>query len=1668
MFVLLYTVLAWQDAKATHSMGANLTYECIGPGQYRVTLDFFRDCDGITPFTSYSVSYSSATCGVSASFTVNQVGSAVDITPICPSQQSSCGGGGGAFGIEQWTYQGILSIPPGCGNDWVLGWSECCRNNAITTLVSPGGQNIFVSAQLDNTQTPCNNSPVFGNPPTPVVCINQPVNYSHGVTDPDGDSLVFSLVNCAQSASTTVNYAGAFSGVNPLQTVSGTTIDPQTGAVSFTPNATQIGVLCVLVEEFRGGVKIGEVVRDMQFRVINCSNAAPTVTGMNGTNDYDTVVCVGAIPANICFDVFSNDANGNQITLTWNNGIVGGLMNFTGNPGLSPQGTFCWTATSADVGTHFFTITATDDACLISGVNTYTYTIDIIGTSNTLTASPSTSLCEGQCTALSATHSGATSVNWTPATGLSCTNCSNPTACPTSTTTYTVTASFADGCDLQETVTVTVNPNPSVSITPGVAYACPGGSVTLTANAPTAVTYLWSTGAGTNTINVTPGTTTDYWVEVTDANGCTNRDTMTVNVNNPSGTTCNVLYASPSGSGSGTQANPASLANAISMAACNGTIIKMAIGTYTISNPINTISGFLTLEGGFDPGNSWRKTSQPGATTINRNTANAQGAANQTRLVAIEMNGATNVRFQDITITTSNAVLDGGSTYGIHMTNCSDYTFTRTQVIPGNARRGANGGSGTNGAGGANGAAGENGDCDDECDAGVGGAGGNGGGAGFGFGGAGGTSPGCQNAGNNGGNGTDSSNPRAGGGGGGGAAGGEEDEDGGNGGQGGGVNFGANQTGGGGGGNGGDPGGNGVGGFAGTGGGAGGVGGLGPAGSHVGGFWVPGAQGGTGGNGGGGRGGVGGGGGGGQFCTFCDDGGGAGGGGGGGGGQGGTGGTGGRGGGSSYGIYLFNNGANGVVDDSRVVAGAPGAAGVGGGGGAGGGGGTGGNGGIDDPNCTNETGDGGRGGNGGAGGIGGTGGAGQGGQSIAVHLQSGNALSVADINFNLAGQPIIFHENISCTFTDIDFSSGASSSWNLGAGASPQTPVGSTVTTQYSTTGRKNIIYGANTYTGFTMIVLDSGVTPIAGTSAPLIMGQYHICEGDAVDFQALNPGLNYIYHWVMGGGSVPNTYSGTGFQNVTGAVFNTAGTYYVTLQYETDCCGLSTLDSVEIIVEPQPNLVLAGSGAICTGDSVGLELTASGAATYTWSPATGLSSTTGDTVMALPNTTTTYTVTGTNAFGNCTDVSTITVTVNDLQLTPSSVNATCGNNGSATVTASNGSGNYAYNWYTLGQSTMTVTNLVAGNYPVIVTDVTTGCVDSTVVTVTSPLPALSGFITNVTPPLCAGDSGTATVSQVGGVGPFAYNWVQLPSLTPMGGTGSTTTPLPPGNYMVTVFDLGAAGCFTTVIVNIPGQNPLAVSIVSQDSANCPTANGQATVNAGGGVGPYTYNWGFGTGPTQTGLSAGPHTVTVTDANGCIDSVTVQIDCILPVEYLYFQANPYNQAIRLDWATTEEINNDRFDILRSTDGQSFSKVGEVGAAAPNNDGAEYDFLDEDVISNIVYYYRLQQWDLNGEFEMSNVVQAMLSDGNMPNVRGVYPIPFDALVTVTLDMPFDAELRVEITNVAGQAIGVDRTFNLPAGRQKLNLNLKELSAGLYFGKLYVNGEQAGAIKLLKGK
>ena len=199
---------------------------------------------------------------------------------------------------------------------------------------------------------------------------------------------------------------------------------------------------------------------------------------------------------------------------------------------------------------------------------------------------------------------------------------------------------------------------------------------------------------------------------------------------------------------------------------------------------------------------------------------------------------------------------------------------------------------------------------------------------------------------------------------------------------------------------------------------------------------------------------------------------------------------------------------------------------------------------------------------------------------------------------------------------------------------------------------------------------------------------------------------------------------------------------------------------------------------------------------------------------------------------------------------------------GAITLNASGGTGPYTFLWAPGGQTTPTITGLCAGLYTVTITDAV-GCIQNVVIPISN---ANSTIVMNTTSTnvACFGQcNGQGVVTVTGGVGPFAYNWST-------GSTIDTANALCPGLYFVQVTD--ANGCVSSGAVNISQPSQLGASFPFTTAEMCAGAcDGSIMAIASGGTLPYTYSWNptAQTAQTAINLCSGSYTCTITDANGC-------------------------------------------------------------------------------------------------------------------------------------------------------------------------------------------------------
>ena len=372
------------DIKGSHLIGGGITYNCIGANTYEIKLVLYRDCKGVQMREQEYVYLKSASCRIRRRFTLTSIEAGVNISPLCSElfDQNSCDGGS-FVGIEQYTYVGEITLPANC-SDWIVGWSNCCRNEAITNLPSPESIGVYLEAQINNLDVSCNSSPTFTQVPTPYVCNGQLALYNNGAVDQEGDSLVFELINPLESENTPISFMPAFTATNPIHVdpQAGFLLDPRTGQLSFIPLGIQQGVLSIRVKEYRNGVHIGSTMRDLQLIVINCSNStteiemelSPRDAANNATNTNQLQFCLGSLVQLQLAISDSDPASILSMTHNLATAIPGATVSLSGQNPLLLQ--IDWI--SSLPGIYPFTVSIKKEVCPVAIFRTQTFEFEIL------------------------------------------------------------------------------------------------------------------------------------------------------------------------------------------------------------------------------------------------------------------------------------------------------------------------------------------------------------------------------------------------------------------------------------------------------------------------------------------------------------------------------------------------------------------------------------------------------------------------------------------------------------------------------------------------------------------------------------------------------------------------------------------------------------------------------------------------------------------------------------------------------------------------------------------------------------------------------------------------------------------------------------------------------------------------------------------------------------------------------------------------------------------------------------------------------------------------------------------------------------------------------------------------------------------------------------------
>lgn len=367
----IVTLLSSTKATASHALGGELTYRCIGGFDYEFTLTIYSTCGLMNTGPQFINMYSS--CGGSSSFNLTFV-SATNLSLSC-NILLQCNDPL-AFGKS--VLKGTVTLPGAC-SDYTFWWTACCRNSSVVNLVALN--DVYIYANLDNTIATVNSSPVFTN--KPIVCLFAGQNYhlNNGMYDVDGDSLAMRLVAPPANfqpgipfINTSTNYNPPYTYFNPISSVTPFALDASTGEMVVTPLNIGGYVCTYQIDEYRNGTKIGSSTRDELILTIPSTDQLPELSGINNLPVFTTNVCAGD---SLRFDIYSKDVDATDSTaITWS---FFGQPNaaLTVNQGQHESGTFSWATDSSMISSnpYLLYVSVKDNACPYYGIQTYVYKI---------------------------------------------------------------------------------------------------------------------------------------------------------------------------------------------------------------------------------------------------------------------------------------------------------------------------------------------------------------------------------------------------------------------------------------------------------------------------------------------------------------------------------------------------------------------------------------------------------------------------------------------------------------------------------------------------------------------------------------------------------------------------------------------------------------------------------------------------------------------------------------------------------------------------------------------------------------------------------------------------------------------------------------------------------------------------------------------------------------------------------------------------------------------------------------------------------------------------------------------------------------------------------------------------------------------------------------------
>ncbi len=387
--------------QATHIVGGVFSLQHTTGNSYVLTLRVFRDClNGQADFDN------PAPVGIFDKRThalMDQYDLTLTSTQNLPFVGANCNNSLPSGCTEVGIYTKTISLPTSRYNNadgYYFSYQRCCRNGIIQNIINPGDAGIAIYMEIPSPKFYTNSTPLSTTNPNVLFCEQKLTEYNFNFTDADGDQLVFSMTDPVNGNLTKTNpsepdpssgpyskttWSGAHSNAQQIIGDPSLGIDANTGKITCSPLQSGTYVIAIKVEEWRSGVKIGEVILELQFTVSQCPQANPIITPKSTSGAFIGNSLDVSIPGSVCIDMESTDAT-DSIVMELTN--VSTDTNILQKPTFTPvmngfkkiTNRICWNAGCELPPNYVLTlkVNVTDNGCPKNGRAAATFTIRTI------------------------------------------------------------------------------------------------------------------------------------------------------------------------------------------------------------------------------------------------------------------------------------------------------------------------------------------------------------------------------------------------------------------------------------------------------------------------------------------------------------------------------------------------------------------------------------------------------------------------------------------------------------------------------------------------------------------------------------------------------------------------------------------------------------------------------------------------------------------------------------------------------------------------------------------------------------------------------------------------------------------------------------------------------------------------------------------------------------------------------------------------------------------------------------------------------------------------------------------------------------------------------------------------------------------------------------------